>query len=89
MVLLVTLPSSAQLHRAKVDKSPAEEFCWPAELGVGGVAEPKDSESEVFEEVFREVRSQQHLPQRSHRARLATCARSSDDKDDKALIDQL
>lgn len=89
MMLLIALPSSTQLHCTQMLQSSAEKLRRPAKLGIGSVSKPEDGECEVFEEIFREVGSQEHLPERSHCARLAPRPCRRHNKEHEVLVDQL
>ena len=88
MVLLVALPSCAQLARAQLRQPPAQQLRGPTELLVRGVSEAEHGKRQVLEEVFGQVGAEEHLPERSHGAGLAAGAGGCYHEEHDLLVDQ-
>ena len=89
VVLLVALPSCAQLARAQLRQPPAQQLRRPTELLVRGVSEAEHGKCQVLEEVFGQVGAEEHLPERSHCAGLAAGAGGRYHEEHDLLVDQL
>ena len=62
MVLLVSFTTKAKFARTELHEPSAEQLSRPAELRIRAVSEAEHGIREVFEEVFRQVGAEKHLP---------------------------
>lgn len=89
VVLVISQAHFLDKGSPKVQKTLGQLFCHGIEKLIRAVSQAKNSKTQRFQRIRRQVSPEQELPRLDHRARRLTFTRGGHDEDHKLLSRQL